>query len=300
MPNSSNFVYTLHDLATQIKTSWPGHYDCDRIQLTPLNKQPKPNPDNHDHVFVNLGTFSGIDLDLYIVFDTNGSKWRFYAGIKKQGPRMRKFLNDIPQHMRPVTTFNGEAAMPLSRTGIPADYLGKVIQEQYGSWYWIGFYDLRDAEHDASLSLFVDDAIKFYSKLFGLRKIPHNDKLFESLILEDIYSAVENKKTVGLHIRRERDPKLAPKCKERDGYQCQICNFKFTDMYGDIGHEFAEAHHIVPLHTLDEGTLSTLDDVITVCANCHRMLHRMDGVPGDIERLKSFVAKNTQITPPPT
>lgn len=49
---------------------------------------------------------------------------------------------------------------------------------------------------------------------------------------------------------------------------------------------FAEAHHIVPLVQLDGAQSVSVDDLITVCANCHRMLHKLQGEPEDIEELK--------------
>ena len=33
-------------------------------------------------------------------------------------------------------------------------------------------------------------------------------------------------------------------------------------------------------------------DLVTVCGNCHRMLHRMDGKPDDIAKLKAIIRKN--------
>ena len=33
-------------------------------------------------------------------------------------------------------------------------------------------------------------------------------------------------------------------------------------------------------------------DLVTVCGNCHRMLHRMDGKPDDIAKLKVIIRKN--------
>jgi predicted HNH restriction endonuclease len=63
-------------------------------------------------------------------------------------------------------------------------------------------------------------------------------------------------------------------------------------LYGEFGHEFAEAHHIIPLSRLKGPVMTTVDDLITVCANCHRMLHQMDGKSGDIPRLRSIVRRH--------
>ncbi len=63
----------------------------------------------------------------------------------------------------------------------------------------------------------------------------------------------------------------------------------FEDIYGPLGHRFAEAHHRQALASLDPAIPTKLEDLVTVCANCHRMLHRMDGEEGDLQKLRAIV-----------
>ncbi len=105
----------------------------------------------------------------------------------------------------------------------------------------------------------------------------------------DVYPRFENRKLVASHLRRERSRMLAAACKERDGYQCQVCNFQFVDGYGRLGADFAEAHHRIPLGQLPKNVQTNLEDLVTVCSNCHRMLHRMAGRRDDLGRLKTIV-----------
>lgn len=91
------------------------------------------------------------------------------------------------------------------------------------------------------------------------------------------------------HIQRERNQKLSRERKQKDNYQCQICRIRFEKVYGKIGKNFAETHHIIPLAELETPRKTTIDDLVTVCANCHRMLHRLDGEEGDIERLQNEI-----------
>jgi hypothetical protein len=52
---------------------------------------------------------------------------------------------------------------------------------------------------------------------------------------------------------------------------CQICNEKgFVQANGT---PYVEAHHIIALHKLLPGSYCS-DNIIVVCANCHRKLHR--------------------------
>ncbi len=71
-----------------------------------------------------------------------------------------------------------------------------------------------------------------------------------------------------------RNPDLAREVKERDNYTCVVCEFNFFETYGEIGKNFAECHHLVPFSVLRGRRISTIDEAVTVCANCHRMLHR--------------------------
>ena len=109
-----------------------------------------------------------------------------------------------------------------------------------------------------------------------------------------IYPRVENRSRVISHIKRERSQYLATECKIRDNHVCQICDFSFEATYGKLGLEFAEAHHIVPLSKLAGNVLTRLTDLVTVCSNCHRMLHRMDGKPTDVIALRKVLRKPRQ------
>lgn len=45
--------------------------------------------------------------------------------------------------------------------------------------------------------------------------------------------------------------------------------------YGENGKDFIEIHHVKPLSTLEEATeIDPEIDLVPVCLNCHRMLHR--------------------------
>jgi putative restriction endonuclease len=103
------------------------------------------------------------------------------------------------------------------------------------------------------------------------------------------YSAVENRQQVAEHLRRERSALLAAKAKLRDGYTCQICDLNFEEAYGRIGRGFAEAHHRMALSKLRPKVETKLADLATVCSNCHRMLHKMNGTRSDVSALRRAV-----------
>ncbi len=79
------------------------------------------------------------------------------------------------------------------------------------------------------------------------------------------------------HARIERSSKAAMVAKKVHGHQCQACGFDFETTYGERGHRFIEAHHLIPLSSLPEGEPVPMDpkeDFAVLCSNCHRMVHR--------------------------
>jgi predicted HNH restriction endonuclease len=87
--------------------------------------------------------------------------------------------------------------------------------------------------------------------------------------------ALEGRLRLRQHFRRERSRALIDAFKESlNDFSCRVCGFDFEATYGDLGHAFIEAHHTVPVATLEPGVPTKLSDLVAVCSNCHRMLHR--------------------------
>lgn len=55
---------------------------------------------------------------------------------------------------------------------------------------------------------------------------------------------------------------------------CQVCGFDFLEKYGEVGRDFIEGHHTVPISKLEGEIKTKVSDIALVCSNCHRMLHR--------------------------
>ncbi|MDM8541275.1 HNH endonuclease [Desulfococcaceae bacterium HSG9] len=158
-----------------------------------------------------------------------------------------------------------------------------------GGWF---FYTINDLSKNVNDAL-VERIVGFYVAIG--RALSENQKSVPKPDDTDVYSAKENRKQVVTHLRRERNPYLSLLRKQQDKYQCQICEMKFQDVYGEIGKDFAEAHHIVPLTQLDGPQTVSVDDLITVCANCHRMLHKLQGGAEDIDELKDMLLMRYEV-----
>jgi len=140
------------------------------------------------------------------------------------------------------------------------------------------------------------------SKFYALGSIPNDSVLAKDLkLFVELYSLLATKELitstpsadadeVGLeeedltrlreHKRIERNKKLADKAKKFLGYTCQACGFNFEKKYGMLGHNFIEAHHLIPLHQLkgQKVTLNPHKDFAVLCSNCHKMIHRSNYV----------------------
>jgi 5-methylcytosine-specific restriction protein A len=89
----------------------------------------------------------------------------------------------------------------------------------------------------------------------------------------------EGKVSYRLHRQHERNPLLAKRKKaailaSTGSLACAICGFDFFKTYGPVGKQFIECHHTIPVSELCDGVKTKLSDVVVVCSNCHRMLHR--------------------------
>ncbi len=98
-------------------------------------------------------------------------------------------------------------------------------------------------------------------------------------LTEDDIEFPEGKEILRKHILKERNPKLVFEAKkafkDKNGKLfCEVCNFFFEDKYGKVGEDFIEAHHIKPISEMTEHEKTKITDLVMVCSNCHRMLHR--------------------------
>ncbi|MEK4245294.1 HNH endonuclease [Psychrobacillus sp. FSL K6-2684] len=128
-----------------------------------------------------------------------------------------------------------------------------------------------------------DETDLFYSiegkgkGFWGLRNFSPSENNVS--LTEDDLSFVEGKRKLRTHIVRERNPKIIKLAKERFKVQygrlfCEVCDFDFFEKYGELGEDFIEGHHIIPVSELKEGQSTRVEDIALVCSNCHKMLHR--------------------------
>lgn len=98
---------------------------------------------------------------------------------------------------------------------------------------------------------------------------------------------------------RERNPEARRRCIAKYGYVCQVCGINMERIYGPIAKDYIHVHHIHFISDTDgEHTINPEEDLITVCPNCHAMLHsRLNCAYLTIDQLKEEMlkAKNTLV-----
>ena len=94
------------------------------------------------------------------------------------------------------------------------------------------------------------------------------------------------------HYMRERSYKIVQLKKDQfksDNGRlfCELCSFDFAEHYPPtLATDFIEVHHIISISSLETQTRTTLDDLIVVCSNCHRMIHRTNDTQINLNMLR--------------
>lgn len=130
---------------------------------------------------------------------------------------------------------------------------------------------------------FITDKIRLKTIAFNIKNIINSTLLSQLSSIEDdstFDNGIQEGSTIyKLHKLYERNSLIVKRKKQQ--YQkkfgkldCEICKFDFFKTYGEIGIGFIECHHIKPLYKLNGTNTTHMEDLILVCSNCHRMLHR--------------------------
>lgn len=108
-------------------------------------------------------------------------------------------------------------------------------------------------------------------------------------------SHTEGRKKQYYTTRYERDSRNRKEAIRIHGTKCMICGFDYEKLYGELGKGYIEVHHIKPLASQEEEvTVSPKTDLICVCANCHRMLHRYKNYIISVDELRRIIGQGDE------
>lgn len=102
----------------------------------------------------------------------------------------------------------------------------------------------------------------------------------------------EGERRLVVSARYERNPVNRALCLLHKGYVCSVCGFDFGRVYGEIGKNYIEVHHVMPVSLMGPDYHFDVDrDMVPVCSNCHSMLHRRNP-PYTVGELQAVIADN--------
>lgn len=135
----------------------------------------------------------------------------------------------------------------------------------------------------------------------GFNDVEKNKKKKVEIFDENIIINEGFKKTISVNVY-ERSTKLRDAAikafKINGNISCDCCKFNFDSFYGNkIGSGYIEIHHIKPIFKYEQQEINkfindALKNLVPVCSNCHRMIHRVWKNPLEIKTLKLNISKN--------
>ena len=115
----------------------------------------------------------------------------------------------------------------------------------------------------------------------------------DELTSSTVESTPDGKKILCYTTRYERNAKNRRDAIKEHGTVCQGCGFDFEKTYGEIGKGYIEVHHVNPL--CNEGgavNIIPATDLICVCANCHRIIHKRKDSVLSLKELQELLLAN--------
>lgn len=118
----------------------------------------------------------------------------------------------------------------------------------------------------------------------------------EQALIEDARAYAEGKLVLRRIRQRERSRQLVQDAKARfrashgGRLYCEVCGFDFDAVYGV---DYIEAHHREQMAQFDVERETTVDDLVMLCANCHRVAHTRTP-PLRLDELRALI-KNAKV-----
>lgn len=126
----------------------------------------------------------------------------------------------------------------------------------------------------------------------GISSLVDAISFYDNEVMQDPsepFSTVEGQLKLKKHLAKERSSTLIKAFKKNlSDFSCAVCGFSFEAKYGAHGTRFIEAHHTVPIGSLEDERQTSIEDLVGVCSNCHRMLHKTTP-PLTVEKLKGII-----------
>lgn len=97
--------------------------------------------------------------------------------------------------------------------------------------------------------------------------------------------------------KRNRNIKIINEVLLKYDYKCQYNEEHKTFISGTTNQQYMEAHHLIPMNAQDsfKNSLDVLGNVVSLCPNCHRMIHHGDEASKNIIIEKLYIQKEKEL-----
>lgn len=226
-----------------------------------------------------------------------GAGDKYSKGLREALSRQMRFASDEQREAVAVTI---ESELP----GLLREAFGEELESIYDLTSASKVRDLRNQmvtnpvakAHDDTRDGLLNTALKLYadfldSKFNPSKKKPKAVKPSKPAPEPEAphISFVEGAMVQQTVDRRERNGQARQDCIDKKGCKCIVCGFDFEAVYGPVGRNYIEVHHLKPISQTDDEHEVTADDLVPLCANCHAMAHRRSPEPFSPEELHRMI-----------
>lgn len=228
--------------------------------------------------------------------------------IKNHGKKALITYGDLCEKAGNVVTpvnsagYLGDLSALCYKNNMPLISVMVVNADTYmpGLGFFRLYYDLTGKKVIDQEEFFKSELqrVRDYTNWEALAKILSIDVEFPAASVESTTSISnktyeEGKLVLKQHLQRERNSQVIKDAKrnflqENGCLFCEICEFDFEQFYGILGRNIIEGHHIKPVAEMVDGDETKIEDIMMVCANCHRVIHK--NIEVDLNEFKKAIA----------
>ena len=234
------------------------------------------------------GVAPSTQVGYYVVYLLSKDGNKLYLSLNQGCSALRDEYKDtnhtLEELAKRAATMRSRVGAIDSARAVSAIHLKTRPSHRLGPFYEaghvVGFeYECANLPDETSLSRDFKLVMAAYKKLMSLggwQSAEEINALAEADGLESL--TIVERKRYALHRTVERNRGAAKKIKKHYPDVCMGCDIDLRVKYGEaLGTNMLDAHHLIPLHTLAEGTdaLYRVQDFAVLCPSCHRAIHRL-------------------------
>ena len=101
-------------------------------------------------------------------------------------------------------------------------------------------------------------------------------------------AAIEGQLREAVSLRYGRNGTLRAAALAQASGVCEGCRIDFSALFGGLGGSTLQVHHKVPVSGRAEPSITSINELAVLCANCHCIVHASGGSPMAIEKLRTL------------